>query len=66
MVDSVCAVLTELNKRGLTVVMVEQNALTALNMAQRAYILKDGGVALEGNGQELLQDDKVRESYLGI
>jgi branched-chain amino acid transport system ATP-binding protein len=65
-VDSVCAVLTELNKRGLTVVMVEQNALTALNMAQRAYILEDGGVALEGNGPELLQNDRVRESYLGI
>jgi branched-chain amino acid transport system ATP-binding protein len=65
-VDSVCAVLTQLNERGLTVVMVEQNALTALTMAQRAYILEDGGVALEGNGPELLQDDKVRESYLGI
>ena len=65
-VDSVCAALTELNKRGLTVLMVEQNALVALTMAQHAYILEDGSVALEGDSPELLQNDKVRESYLGI
>jgi branched-chain amino acid transport system ATP-binding protein len=65
-VDTVCAVLNELNKRGLTVLLVEQNALVALNMARRAYILEDGTIALEGNGSELLQNDKVRESYLGI
>ena len=65
-VDTVCTALTELNQRGLTVLLVEQNALVALNMARRAYILEAGSIALEGYGKELLQDDKVKESYLGI
>jgi branched-chain amino acid transport system ATP-binding protein len=59
-------VLMELNKGGLTLIMVEQNALIALEMAQRAYILENGRVALHGKGNDLLQNDKVRESYLGI
>lgn len=65
-VDAVCKVLMELNKGGLTLIMVEQNALIALEMAQRAYILENGRVALHGKGNDLLQNDKVRESYLGI
>jgi len=65
-VDTVCRVLLELNRQGLTVVMVEQNALIALEMAQRAYILEGGRIVLEGAGKDLLKDDKVRESYLGI
>ncbi len=65
-VDAVCNVLIELNKGGLTLIMVEQNALIALEMAQRAYILENGRVALHGKGGDLLQNDKVRESYLGI
>ena len=65
-VDAVCQVLVELNKGGLTLIMVEQNALVALEMAQRAYILENGRVALHGKGSDLLQNDKVRESYLGI
>lgn len=65
-VETVCRVLLELNKQGLTIIMVEQNALIALEMAQRAYILEGGRIALEGNGKDLLKDDRVRESYLGI
>ena len=65
-VDAVCHVLIELNKGGLTLIMVEQNALIALEMAQRAYILENGRVALHGKGSDLLRNDKVRESYLGI
>jgi branched-chain amino acid transport system ATP-binding protein len=65
-VDTVCRVLQELNKGGLTLLMVEQNALIALEMAQRAYVLEGGKIVLEGKGRDLLRDDKVRESYLGI
>lgn len=65
-VDMVCNVLLELNKKGLTLLMVEQNALIALEMAKRAYVLEEGRIIVHGTGSELLQDDKVRESYLGI
>jgi branched-chain amino acid transport system ATP-binding protein len=65
-VDAVCNVLLKLNKDGLTLLMVEQNALIALEMAQRAYVLEDGKISLQGKGSDLLRNDKVRESYLGI
>jgi branched-chain amino acid transport system ATP-binding protein len=45
---------------------VEQNALVALEMAQRAYVLEGGRTILEGAGKELLNNDKVREGYLGV
>jgi branched-chain amino acid transport system ATP-binding protein len=65
-VEQVCNVLVDLNKQGLTVVLVEQNALVALEMASRAYVLEGGKVILEGAGTELLNNDKVREGYLGV
>jgi branched-chain amino acid transport system ATP-binding protein len=65
-VSSLCEVLLELNKRGLTILMVEQNALIALEMAERAYVLEGGRVTLEGKGSDLLHDDKVRKSFLGV
>ena len=65
-VSGLCDVLLELNKQGLTILMVEQNALIALEMAERAYVLEGGRIALEGKGSDLLHDDKVRESFLGI
>lgn len=66
-VEQVCQVLVDLNKReGLTVVLVEQNAMVALEMCHRAYVLDGGRVTLEGTGKELINNDKVRESYLGV
>jgi len=65
-VDEVCRVLLKLNEAGLTLVLVEQNALVALEMAHHAYVLEDGRVSLHGTGAELLGDDRVRESYLGV
>jgi len=65
-VDTVCGVLRELNKDGLTLLMVEQNALIALEMAQRAYVLEGGKIVLHGTGRDLLGDDMVRKSYLGV
>ncbi len=65
-VNAVCDVLKGLNKNGLTVLLVEQNALIALEMAQRAYVLEGGKITMEGRGIDLLQDPKVKESYLGV
>lgn len=66
-VQQVCDVLVELNKnKGLTVLLVEQNAMVALEMANRAYVLEGGRTILEGSGTELLNNDKVREGYLGV
>ena len=65
-VDDVCKVLLKLNEDGLTLFMVEQNALIALEMAKVAYVLEGGKISLQGKGSDLLHDDKVRESYLGV
>jgi branched-chain amino acid transport system ATP-binding protein len=65
-VDAVCQVLVKLNQGGLTLLMVEQNALIALEMASQAYVLEGGRITMEGKGKDLLHNDKVRESYLGV
>ncbi len=65
-VGTVCEVLKDLNKNGLPVILVEQNALIALEMAHRAYVMEDGKIFLEGKGVDLLHDDRVREGYLGV
>jgi len=51
---------------GLTILLVEQNAALALRICQRAYVLKTGTINMEGTGQELLHDERVMQSYLGI
>ena len=65
-VDQVCSVLQELNKQGLTILLIEQNALVALEMSERAYVLEGGKIILHGTGAELLHNDKVRQGYLGV
>ncbi|MBI2435368.1 MAG: ABC transporter ATP-binding protein [Candidatus Hydrogenedentes bacterium] len=57
--------IRELNQQGLTILLVEQNAHLALQLAQRAYVLETGQIVLEGPAQELLADPRVRKSYLG-
>jgi branched-chain amino acid transport system ATP-binding protein len=59
--------IVRLNKElGLTILLVEQNASIALEVCQRAYVLKTGTINMEGTGKELLEDPRVRASYLGI
>jgi branched-chain amino acid transport system ATP-binding protein len=65
-VEAVCQIIKKLNQDGLTVLLVEQNALIALEMGQRAYVLEGGRITLQGKGTDLLHEDKVRESYLGV
>ncbi len=57
--------LVALNKRGLTLVMVEQNTEMALSIAHRAYVLQTGQVALSGSASELRRDERLRSAYLG-
>jgi branched-chain amino acid transport system ATP-binding protein len=51
---------------GMTILVVEQNATMALELCDRAYVLETGAIKLEGTGAELLSDERVRESYLGV
>ena len=51
---------------GVTILLVEQNVQQTLVMCDRAYVLENGRIVLEGTGDELLQNDQVREAFLGI
>jgi branched-chain amino acid transport system ATP-binding protein len=57
--------LREINKEGTTILLVEQNARMALQFAQRGYVLESGNLVLEGNSQDLLADEAVKQAYLG-
>lgn len=59
-------IMKRLHEGGLTIILVEQNAFLALNLADRAYVLERGRIALEGTGRELLNSDRVRKAYLGL
>ena len=65
LVDIVFEGLQRMSQEGITMVMVEQNAARALEMADRAYVLEFGHNRFEGTGQELLHDERVRHLYLG-
>ena len=64
-VDQVFETIVAINKLGVTVLLVEQNAFMALEIAQTAYVLQSGEVVLSGAGTELMNSDAVREAYLG-
>jgi branched-chain amino acid transport system ATP-binding protein len=65
-VQEVFRTIVALNRRGLTVVLVEQNVAVSLRLASRAYVLENGRVVMEGSGADLLADDRVRQAYLGL
>jgi branched-chain amino acid transport system ATP-binding protein len=58
--------IREIRKKGITVLLVEQNVFEALEVADRAYVLQTGRIVLEGPGPELLKSDLVRRAYLGL
>jgi branched-chain amino acid transport system ATP-binding protein len=66
LVDELFRVMAEIRTLGVTVLLVEQNAQKSLQLADRAYVLESGRVALSGSGAELLRDDDVRKAYLAI
>ena len=65
-VEDIFNTVKRMNQQGVTVLLVEQNAMQALELAHRAYILEQGRIVATGTGQELLHDDRVQEAYLGI
>jgi branched-chain amino acid transport system ATP-binding protein len=66
LVSEIFEVLANLNRRGTTILLVEQNVREALELAHRGYVLQTGEVIMEGSGQELLESDLVRRAYLGL
>ena len=65
-VEEIAQIIEEINAQGLSVVLVEQNAELALELADHAYVLETGNMALEGPANELHDNDHVRAAYLGI
>jgi branched-chain amino acid transport system ATP-binding protein len=59
-------IITEINKAGTTILLVEQNIKHALSISTQAWVLENGAVALRGTGPELLRDDNTRRAYLGM
>jgi branched-chain amino acid transport system ATP-binding protein len=65
LVKEVFSIIRMINDRGMTVLLVEQNAYAALKVAHQAYVLETGSITLSGPGEELIADARVREAYLG-
>jgi branched-chain amino acid transport system ATP-binding protein len=65
-VSEVFNVIRTLNKRGLTVILVEQNVAASLKLASHAYVMEHGHMAFDGPGVSLLHDERVRKAYLGL
>jgi len=65
-VKMIFEIILEINRRGATVLLVEQNARTALEISSYSYVLETGSIILEGSGAELLKNDSVRKAYLGL
>src|SRR5262245_4180843 len=65
-VQHVLRTIRDLNREGLTCVLVEQNVAVSLKLAAQAYVLENGRITLSGAGETLLADDRVRQAYLGM
>lgn len=66
MVQAMFKTIREINEEGVTVLLAEQNAFQALDMADGAFVLETGRVLVSGSGRELLEDPQVRKAYLGV
>ncbi len=65
LVKEIFYIIKDINRQGVTVLLVEQNAKMALGIANRAYVLESGKISLSGTGEELLNSDSVKKAYLG-
>jgi branched-chain amino acid transport system ATP-binding protein len=65
-VDRIFEVIHDINKKGTTIVLVEQNASVSLAIADRGYVMETGKVLLEGTAADLLSDERVKKAYLGL
>jgi branched-chain amino acid transport system ATP-binding protein len=66
LVKSIFEIITEINRQGVTILLVEQNVYQSLRIAHRAYVLETGRVVLTGTGEELLGNEHVRKAFLGM
>ena len=65
-VRAIFEVLEQINAAGVSILLVEQNAVEALNLATRGYVLEEGRVVMEGASADLLEDEQLRRAYLGL
>ena len=65
-VQSIFDVLEQVNRDGMTILMVEQNVKKSLGLADRGYVLENGRIVLSDTGQKLLNNEHIKEAYLGI
>ena len=65
LVEEVFATIQRINEEGRTILLIEQNALAALRIAHHGYVVETGRRVLDGTGELLLQDERVRKAYLG-
>lgn len=66
LVEEMFQVIEEINRSGVTVLLVEQNTQNALSVAHKGFVMELGRIVLAGSGQELLADENVRKAYLGL
>ena len=65
-VQDLAHIFTQMNRNGMTILLVEQNSVLALRLAQRLYVLETGTIVKEGCSEELMKDDSLRKAYLGV
>lgn len=65
LVQEIFDIIRDINQKGTTILLVEQNASMALQIANRAYVMETGSITLSGTGEELMQSDEIRKAYLG-
>ena len=65
MVDKIFEVIADISKKGVSILLIEQNAQRALQIADTAFVMESGSIAYSGSGQELLNDARIKASYLG-
>ena len=66
LVKTIFRIIKEINEQGTTILLVEQNVFHSLNLSHRGYVLENGSIVLSGAGQDLLKNQHIRESYLGL
>jgi branched-chain amino acid transport system ATP-binding protein len=64
-VKQIFSIISDINREGMTVLLIEQNASMALKIANRAYVIQNGSIEMEGDASELLNDENVKNAYLG-
>jgi branched-chain amino acid transport system ATP-binding protein len=66
LVEEIFRIIKEINAQGTSILLVEQNALMALSVANRAYVLETGNIVLQGSAREVRENPQVKAAYLGV